>query len=347
MPLDQSGDLVNESDISMPLGDHLEELRMRLILCGIGIVVAAGVTFYFIFDLIAWLAQPLLQAQDTMGFPAQTLVTDATAGFTSVILPVGLIAAALLASPWIIYQGWKFISVGLYSHEKKAVYILTPFSTFMTVLAVSFTYYILLPISLLFFMQFATYFPKVELSSPNPVMKMLLDAYSGDETPKTNAGDQLTTAPPIDLPQFPVLQDDPEDAPEGSIWINARQGKLKTMVNGDIRIVGLRSDRLINPLPQLGEYVKFAAMLMFGVTLAFQLPVVMLVLGWTHLFDPKAIASLRKYALFVAFAAGAILTPTDMLSMFVLAVPLYVLFEVGLIMMKIADRSGPAAPDEL
>ncbi|MBB6431723.1 twin-arginine translocase subunit TatC [Algisphaera agarilytica] len=347
MPLDQSGDLVNESDISMPLGDHLEELRMRLIFAGIGIVVAAGVTFYFVFDLIGWLAQPLLQAQDTMGFPAQTLVTDATAGFTSVILPVGIIAAALLASPWVIYQGWKFVSVGLYSHEKKAVYILTPFSTLMTVLAVSFTYYILLPISLLFFLQFATYFPKVELSSPNPLWGIILDAYGGDKTPPVDAGDQLSTDEPVELPLFPVLGEDPVEPAEGAMWINAQEGKLKALVNGEVRIIGLRSDRLINPLPQLGEYVKFAAMLMFGVTLAFQLPVVMLVLGWTHLFDPKAIASLRKYALFVAFAAGAILTPTDMLSMFVLAVPLYVLFEVGLIMMKIADRGGSSAPDEL
>ncbi|MEM1107483.1 MAG: twin-arginine translocase subunit TatC [Planctomycetota bacterium] len=353
MPLDQPpvSDLVpataKGTDISMPLGDHLEELRMRLIYAGIGIIVAAGVTFYFVFRLIAWLAQPLLQAQDAMGFPAQTLVTDPTAGFTSVILPVAIIGAILLASPWVIYQGWKFVSVGLYAHEKKAVYILTPFSTLMTALAVSFTYYILLPVCLLFFMQFATYYPKIEIGKPNPVWALLLEAYGSADSSASATETVLTPDTDLSFPIFPVLDEDPTDAPEGSVWINQTEGKIKTVVGGSLRIVGLQSDRLINPLPQLGEYVKFAAFLMFGVTLAFQLPVVMLVLGWTRLFDPRAIASLRRYAVFIAFAAGAILTPTDLLSMFVLAVPLYLLFEVGLIMMKLAVRKAPPPPDEL
>lgn len=347
MPLDQPDDLVSRSDISMPLGEHLEELRRRLIYVGLGVAVAAIITFTFGFRLIAWLAQPLLQAQDAMGFPTQTLVTDPTAGFTSVYLPVALIAAVLLASPWVIYQGWKFISVGLYHHERKAVYILTPFSTIMTALAVAFTYYVLLPVSLLFFLQFASYYPKIELSEPNPVMQLLLEAYG--QTPGVSGLD-VPAAENIELPVFPVLDHDPIDVAEGSVWINQNEGKLKAVVNGNVRIVGLRSDNLISPLPQLGDYVRFAAMMMFGVTLAFQLPVVMLVAGWTQLFDPRSVASLRKYALFAAFAAGAVLTPTDLFSMIILAVPLYLLFEVGLLMMKIATKKPPAEippPDEL
>ena len=335
-------------ELTMPLGDHLEELRVRLLLAGAGIVLAAVVTLYYGFDLIAWLAQPLLQAQDAMGFPTQTLVLEPTAGFTSVYLPVALIAAVLLASPWVIYQAWKFVSAGLYRHERRAVYVLTPFSTVMTLLAVSFTYYVLLPVSLLFFLQFATYFPKVELADPNPVMSLLLEAYGpredGDAVRAQDVGtpgQSTDTAAQAraagrDLPHFPVLLSDPADAAEGAIWINAQEGKLKAVVRGRTRIVGLQSDQMLSPMPQLGQYVKFAAMMMLGVTVAFQLPVVMLVAGWTNLFDPSAVASLRKYALFISFAAGAVLTPTDALSMFVLAVPLYLLFEVGLVLMKLA-----------
>lgn len=347
MPMDQPNSLMMGSDISMPLGDHLEELRTRLIYAGIGIGLALIVTFIFGFRLIGWLAQPLLQAQDAMGFPTQTLVTDPTAGFTSVYLPVAIIAAVLLASPWVIYQGWKFTSVGLYAHEKKAVYVLTPFSTLMTALAVSFTYYILLPVSLLFFLQFASHYPKVELQSPNPVMQLLLDAYGDQPGEPGVSGPDVLAAENVALPIFPVLDQDPADPVEGNLWINQKEGKLKAVVNQQIRIVGLQSDRLISPLPQLGDYVRFAAMMMFGVTLAFQLPVIMLVLGWTQLFDPSTIASLRKYALFLAFAAGAILTPTDMLSMFVLAVPLYLLFEVGLVMMKLSTKKKTPPPAEL
>lgn len=339
MPLDQP----EPSDVSMPLGEHLEELRTRLLLAGAGVLVAAVVTFIYGFRLIAWLAQPLLQAQDAMGFPTQTLVLEPTAGFTSVYLPVALISAVLLASPWVIFQIWKFISIGLYHHERKAVYVLTPFSTLMTALAVGFTYYVLLPVSLMFFLQFATHYPRVELSSPNPVMRLLLKAYS--------PGDRLEdVAPPeaaTELPTFPVLTEDPATPGEGAVWINAEDGKLKAIVNGRTRIVGLQTDRLLSPTPQLGQYVRFAAMMMLGVTIAFQLPVVMLVAGWSNLFDPRAVASLRKYALFASFAVGAVLTPTDAFSMLVLAVPLYLLFEVGLVMMKLAQPKQTAPPAEL
>ncbi|MEM8739541.1 MAG: twin-arginine translocase subunit TatC [Planctomycetota bacterium] len=347
MALDQVEVAKQGSDFSMPLGDHLEELRRRLVYAGIGVVVAAAVTLSFGFKLIGWLAQPLLQAQDAMGFPTQTLVLDPTAGFTSVYLPVSLIAAVLLASPWVIYQAWKFISVGLYHHERKAVYLLTPFSTVMTGLAVGFTYYVLLPVSLMFFFQFAARYPSVDLTSPNPVMRVLLDAYGPGAG--LNEADRAAdpAAPTAGLPRFPVLDGDPAGAAEGGVWINAREGKLKAVVHGAVRVVGLQSDRLISPMPALGEYVRFAAMMMLGVTLAFQLPVVMLVAGWTNLFDPRAVASLRKYALFGAFAAGAILTPTDLFSMLVLALPLYLLFELGLVVMKLAVRKPAAAPDEL
>ena len=330
----------------MPLGDHLEELRVRLLWALAGVVVAAVVTFIYGFKLIGWLAQPLLQAQDAMGFPTQTLVLEPTAGFASVYLPVSLIGAVLLASPWVIYQAWKFISVGLYHHERKAVYLLTPFSTLMTALAVGFTYYVLLPVSLMFFLQFATYYPKIELGKPNPVQEILLRAYSVEDHNETGllSEDAATEAGNLMLPRFPVLLEDPVDPPEGSVWLRADQGKLKARVNGRVRIVGLQNDQLLSPTPQLGQYVKFAAMMMLGVTVAFQLPVVMLVAGWTQLFDPRAIASLRKYALFLAFAAGALLTPTDLLSMVVLAVPLYLLFEFGLLMMKFTYREAESVP---
>ncbi|MEM6457978.1 MAG: twin-arginine translocase subunit TatC [Planctomycetota bacterium] len=346
MPLDQPNH-GSSLDASMPLGEHLEELRRRLIYAGIGVAAAAVVTFIFGFRLIAWLAQPLLHAQDAMGFPTQTLVLEPTAGFTSVYLPVALIAAAILASPWVIYQAWKFVSVGLYRHERRAVYILTPFSTVMTALAVGFTYYVLLPVSLLFFLQFASKYPPIELGEPDPVMSILLRAYGAPERAGTTAsglpamgesGVDVPAAEARPLPVYPVLDIDPASPPEGGVWINQRQGKLKAVVNGRVRVLALQTENLLSPMPQLGDYVRFAAVMMLGVAAAFQLPVVMLVAGWTKLFDPLAVAKLRKYALFASFAAGAVLTPTDLFSMVVLAAPLYLLFEVGLLVMRSVYR---------
>ena len=329
--LDEQGHYhLNNNDQTMPLGDHLDELRSRIIKMLIGVVIALVVTVYFGFDIIGWLAQPLLHVQALLDLPAQPIQTDPTAGFTSVYLRVVLIAAVILAAPWIIWQAWQFIVVGLYDHEKKAVHILAPFSTIMTFLGVLFTYYILLPVSLAFFINFVTYYPEYEIDSePSMVTQLVLTPYEKSEDNRPEDF-EFDTAP-INLP---TLKTTPEDPKEGDIWINADRDRIEMYIDGRVRVIDQRSTNLITPLPAMNEYIRFATFMMLGCVIAFQLPVVMLVVGWTQIFDPRGIESIRKYALFVCFALGALLTPADPLSMLVLAIPLYLLFEFGLLLMK-------------
>ncbi|MFN3166358.1 MAG: twin-arginine translocase subunit TatC [Phycisphaeraceae bacterium] len=339
-----SGKFKLHNDVTMPLGDHIEELRSRLVKMLIGVVIALIGTVIFGFQIISWLAQPLLHAQDMLGLPQGSIQTDPTAGFTSVYMPVVLIAACIVAAPWIIWQAWQFVVVGLYEHEKKAVHILAPFSTVMTFLGVLFTYYVLLPVSLTFFMKFVTFYPDIQIDSePSTVTQWAIAPYAseaGYNPPEDFAFD-------TEAMRLPVLEERPEEPVEGMLWINAKQQRVELYFDGQTRVVAQRSTKLISPLPQLGEYVKFAAMTMLGIVVAFQLPVVMLVLGWTKIFDPSSIASLRKYAFFGCCIAGAILTPTDIFSMIVLALPLYLLFEFGLLLMKLTFGKGnDALPDE-
>lgn len=335
MPLDQPGDVERATGEQprMPLGEHLEELRRHLVRMLIGIAAALVVTFYFGFDLIAILAQPLLQTQNALGYTPQTIETEPTAGFMSVYLPVSLIAALILASPWVLYQLWSFIVTGLYDYERRAIYILAPFSTLMTALGVGFTYYILLPVSLLFFLNFATYYPAVEVGEPGPVMRLFMRAYDAptQATPSVSANE----ATPL---QFPVLEGDPASPEEGMVWINRTEKRLKAVIGGRMRILATGMDRLITPMPRLGEYVRFAAFMMLGVVVAFQVPVVMMILGWTGLFDPQRVAGARKYAFFGCLVLSAVVTPADVFSMVVLALPLYGLFELGLVLMRMAEH---------
>ncbi|MEM6260165.1 MAG: twin-arginine translocase subunit TatC [Planctomycetota bacterium] len=331
------------NDHTMPLGDHLDELRGRIIKMLIGVVIALVVTIYFGFQIVGWLAQPLLHAQDITGLSTTPIQTDPTAGFTSVYLRVVLIAAVILAAPWIIWQAWQFIVVGLYEHEKKAVHILAPFSTIMTFLAVLFTYYILLPISLLFFLNFVNFYPVVELTSDPPwITRQAASAYVDDSKPERP--DDFVYATQAE--QIPIFETRPENPKEGTWWINDDRGRIEIYFDGKVSVIAERSTKLITPLPAMNEYIRFATFMMLGSVIAFQLPVVMLVLGWTQLFDPRGIQSIRKYALFVCFALGALLTPADPLSMLVLAIPLYLLFEFGLVLMKLTfkkrENSMPA-----
>lgn len=340
---DGSGQFPLKSDHTMPLGDHIEELRSRLVKCLIGVVLALVITVIYSFQIIGWLAQPLLHAQDIAGVPSPPIQTDPTAGFTSVYMPVVLIAAVIVASPWIIWQIWQFVVVGLYDHEKRAVHILAPFSTLMTFLGVAFTYYILLPISLLFFLNFVNFYPVVDLSSEPPwVIEQAGSAYGADSAP--DRPDDFEYALTADQAQtLPVFETRPENPIEGTMWINDTRGRIELWFDGRISVIAQRSAKLITPMPAMNEYVRFAALMMLGIVVAFQTPVIMLVLGWTQIFDPRGIASLRKYALFASCAVGAVLTPSDPISMLVLAVPLYLLFEFGLLLMKMTFKRKSAS----
>jgi len=329
-------------DKTMPLGDHLEELRSRMIKMLAGIVIALVFTVFYSFQIIGWIAQPLLHVQDMIGVPSPPIQTDPTAGFTSVYMPVVLVSAVIVAAPWIIWQAWQFIVLGLYEHEKKAVHILAPFSTFMTALAVMFTYYILLPVSLAFFINFVTFYPEVDLTSEAPIVtQWVLNPYITKHERVYPEGFVFDTEPL----QLPILEARPENPKTGQIWINSDLGRVEMFFDDELRVIAQRSNKLITPLPAMNEYIRFAVFMMLGNVIAFQLPVIMLVLGWAQIFDPRGIASLRKYALFGSCVLGAVLTPSDPLSMVVLAVPLYLLFELGLLLMNVTyKKTGDQPP---
>ncbi|MGB0768863.1 MAG: twin-arginine translocase subunit TatC, partial [Phycisphaeraceae bacterium] len=178
-------------------------------------------------------------------------------------------------------------------------------------------------------------------SEPNPITRTLLGPYSKDIGSNLPDDIEFATTPM----QLPMLENKPDNPTDGDIWINAERGRVELFFDGKTTIIAQRSTKLITPMPAMNEYVRFASFMILGIVAAFQLPVVMLVLGWTQIFDPRGIQSLRKYALFAAFALGAVLTPADPLSMLVLAIPLYLLFEFGLLLMKLTfNKREPDMP---
>ncbi len=342
MPLDQPQTASHKfgHDVRMTFGEHIEDLRRRLLYALAGVLAAGLFTLLppVTFRLIGWLAQPFIQTLGAMGFPPQTYVSDPTLGF-GIYMKVGLVAAIILAAPWVLYQGWRFVVDGLYPHERRAVHLLAPLSAFMTLAAVLFTRYVLLPVSLAFFVKFATLFPEVEPGPPELMVRLLVDE---DRTTGHVEPDLVAT-----LPRLPVLPADPVAPEDGACWINQEDGKMKAFFNGRVHVLSIASTRMLEVIPNLREYIHFATLVGLGNVVAFQLPVVMLVLGWTRLVEPEALRKLRKYAFFGCAAAAAILTPADVVSMLVLMFPLYGLFELGLLLMRWSyHRATPAGgPD--
>jgi sec-independent protein translocase protein TatC len=134
----------------MSLGDHLEELRARLIMALLGLGLATAFCLIFTSWIIKFLERPYVMA---MGEQARLISLAPTDGFTC-YMAIGMVAGAILASPWIFYQLWQFVAAGLYSHERKYVYLAMPFSTVLFILgAMSFVLWIA-PATLKFLVTF-------------------------------------------------------------------------------------------------------------------------------------------------------------------------------------------------
>ena len=293
----------------MSFGDHLEELRKRVVFAMLGLIPVFILGLVFGRPLLAFLTVPLTDALQAAGQPTSLLATSPFEPFTSYI-KVSLILALLVAFPWIIFQVWLFIAPGLYKHERRFVYFLIPLSTALTVISSVFLYKVLLPISLYFLISFGA---GLVQESPGSV----------------------TLEEGIVLPQMPVFAGDPVDAPIGSYWFNSEIGEFRMQV-GEDTVVGTRGRRggTIAQEYRIGEYVSLIFMLGLVFAVAFQLPVVMMLLSWVGIIRAADLKHLRRYVIFGCAIAGAMLTPQDPFSMVLLGGALYMLFEFGLILMR-------------
>lgn len=91
-------------------------------------------------------------------------------------------------------------------------------------------------------------------------------------------------------------------------------------------------------LPAVGNYLSFIMQFLFGFGLAFLLPVLLMLLEHAGLVTRKQLVGARRYAIVGAFAVAAVLTPPDVGSQLLLAVPLMALYELSLIAIWFTER---------
>jgi sec-independent protein translocase protein TatC len=100
--------------------------------------------------------------------------------------------------------------------------------------------------------------------------------------------------------------------------------------------------------PDGNETVSFFLTLMVGLGLAFQLPVVMFIVAKIGVITPKQMRKWRKYAFMLLLVAAAIITPsTDPYNMAIVAIPLIILYEVGIIISSIFAKTGLRSKPEI
>jgi sec-independent protein translocase protein TatC len=232
-------DVAQETFIS-----HLVELRNRLMRAIIAVVVILLCLVPFAKEIYGVLAAPLLKA---LPAGATMIATDVTGTFL-VPLKVTLMAAFLVALPYVLWQLWAFVAPGLYHHEKRlAVPVLTS-SFVLFLVGMAFAYFVVFPLAFGFF---ASYTP---------------------------AGVQMMT--------------------------------------------------------DIDKYVSFVLTMFIAFGITFEVPVVVVVLVRMRVVTLEKLAAIRPYVIVGAFVVGAVFTPPDVVSQLLLAVPLWLLYEIGMLLAR-------------
>ena len=124
--------------------DHLAELRDRLIRALLGLAVTTGLSLAFAGFILEYLTTPFGERLQTLG-PTEGVVT---------YFRVALLSGAIIGSPWVTWQLWRFIAPGLTRKERRVVrWSLLP-TTVLFLLGVAFAWFILMPAALRFLSEF-------------------------------------------------------------------------------------------------------------------------------------------------------------------------------------------------
>lgn len=340
MVLDPIIDRRNKDSV-MGLGEHLEELRARLAWALVGLLPILVVSLVYGWTLVRWMLKPALDALAKEGLQEGLQVTSALESFSAYFYVV-VLATLVVGGPWVVFQIWKFVAPGLYSKERRFAYVLAPMSLVLAVLGVGVMYFGMLPTALSFLIAFGT--EEMRVSAPRgPVPQGVV------------------------LPVLPVLEADPEGPTAGQMWLNGplRQVRIALPVAApggaagaggaaiDVFAVAVTKPSSLDVHLKLDQYVDLFVNMTLVFALAFQLPVVMLLLGWSGLVSPVMLRKYRKHALAGSVIVGAVISPTgDPMSLLILQVPLYLLFELGLLLMwalpasRVAGKRDEGDDDE-
>jgi sec-independent protein translocase protein TatC len=102
----------------------------------------------------------------------------------------------------------------------------------------------------------------------------------------------------------------------------------------------------VEMMTDIAAYLDFITKIFLAFGLAFEVPIATVLVVWTGLTTPEKLGKARPYVFLTAFIVGMFLTPPDVISQTLLAVPVYLLYELGIIMSRLFVRKRAQSGDE-
>lgn len=310
---------------TMSLGDHLDELRKRVFHALIVPLPLAVLLFFFADFFIEWLLIPLQKVQLAWGFPPEVQVLSPPE-FLMLQVKLSFILALILSMPWLLWQAWLFVGPGLYPRERRFVYLLLPGSFLLTITGILVMYFVMLPL----------------------ILQVLMLLTRGVEVPAQllPAGNSNASSLVIPMEDAP-----PESASLGQFWIDGTTMTLKIAVAGpdddhvQLLQIPMQGGSAVMQVFRLSSYINFTLLLLLSIAVAFQLPLVLLLMSWMGIVDADTLRGKRRWALLICAVVSAITTPPDAFSMILMLLPLYFLYEFGIVLVALLPADRVAGPN--
>ncbi len=153
------------ADDKLPFTSHLEELRSRLIICTVAVVLGFVISYFFAEQLFDILVKPLQKELP----PDSLLIFTGLPEAFFVYLKLSFFAGIFLAAPVLLWEIWGFVAPGLYDHEKKYIFPFVIFSTLLFFIGILFCYFVVFPFAFKFFMGYSS-----DIIKPLPSVKEYL-----------------------------------------------------------------------------------------------------------------------------------------------------------------------------
>lgn len=314
------------ADSRMSFGDHLEELRSRLIKAIYGLVAGFVICLFLGEEIFGFLAQPLLIALEWSGLEPQLGAISLTEPFVTYV-KVSLYAGLFVSCPWVFYQLWVFIAAGLYPRERKYIHRIIPFSAILFLIGGMFFMLVVAPISCSFFIRFTAHYSMPNIKS-NPVFEWLLPAMADKEKP------QSQTTPEEELSgEAKVLLELLGPCTEKGILTEEQAEEYRQRIRNPEP--DPKEGSFVKPWFTLQKYISLILVLGLAFGLAFQMPLVVFFLGRMQFVQLSTFKANRKYVIFALVIASALMTPPDVISQIALVVPMYLLYELGIVLVWI------------